>query len=116
MKATGIIRRFDDLGRITIPKEIKQRILGSTDLTGVPMEIFTENDCIILKKYDTPEDMTKQETAKQFTKEKSVDEGFLQNWYQDSVLETDEPVWTDEHIKEMCNDFYLIPKESINKK
>ena len=31
MKATGIIRRFDDLGRIVIPKEIRKQIFGSPD-------------------------------------------------------------------------------------
>lgn len=50
-----------------------------------------------------------------FVDNNAVDEGFLQNWYQDSVLETDIPVWTDEHIAEMCGDFYLIPKEVIDR-
>lgn len=54
------------------------------------------------------------ETTKEFIKENAVDEGFLQNWYQDSVLETDTPVWTDEHIAEMIGDFYLIPREVID--
>lgn len=31
MKATGIIRRVDDLGRIVIPKEIRKQIFGKTD-------------------------------------------------------------------------------------
>lgn len=43
-----------------------------------------------------------------------MDEGFLQDWYQNSVLETDTPVWTDEHIAEMVGDFYLIPREVID--
>lgn len=51
----------------------------------------------------------------EFIKENAVDEGFLQNWYQDSVIDTDIPVWTDEHIAEVCRDFYLIPKEVIDK-
>ena len=50
-----------------------------------------------------------------FIDDNAVDEGFLQNWYQDSVLETDTPVWTDEHIAEVCGDFYLIPRETIDK-
>lgn len=45
------------------------------------------------------------EFAKEFIKENSVSEGFLQDWYQNSVLETDTPVWTDEHIAEMVGDF-----------
>ncbi len=48
MKATGIIRRVDDLGRIVIPKEIR-RTLGITD--GTPMELFTEGKKLIIQKY-----------------------------------------------------------------
>lgn len=49
MKATGIVRRIDDLGRVVIPKEIR-RTLRIRE--GDPLEIFTENDGgIILKKY-----------------------------------------------------------------
>lgn len=50
-----------------------------------------------------------------FIDDNAVDEGFLQDWYQNSVLETDTPVWTDEHIAEVYGDFYLIPKEVIDK-
>lgn len=55
------------------------------------------------------------EEIKKFIDEQAVDEGFLQDWYQNSVLDTDPPVWTDEHITEVCGDFYLIPKESVEK-
>lgn len=48
MKSTGVIRRIDELGRIVIPKEIR-RNLGIRD--GENVEIFTDNDSIILKKY-----------------------------------------------------------------
>lgn len=48
MKSTGIIRRIDELGRIVIPKEIR-RNLGIRD--GENVEIYTESDSIILKKY-----------------------------------------------------------------
>ena len=48
MKPTGVVRRIDELGRIVIPKEIR-RNLGIRD--GENMEIFIENDSIILKKY-----------------------------------------------------------------
>ena len=52
---------------------------------------------------------------KKFIDEQAVGEGFLQDWYQNSVLDTDPPVWTDEHISEICGDFYLIPKEAVEK-
>lgn len=49
MKATGIVRRIDDLGRVVIPKEIR-RTLGIRE--GTPLEIFTGKDGeVILKKY-----------------------------------------------------------------
>ena len=48
MKATGIVRRVDVLGRVVVPKEIR-KILGISE--GDPLEIFTEKDGIILKKY-----------------------------------------------------------------
>lgn len=56
------------------------------------------------------------EFTKKFIKENAVDEGFLQDWYQSSVSETDTPVWTNEHIAEMVGDFYLIPKEVVDKR
>jgi len=49
MKATGIVRRIDDLGRVVIPKEIR-RTLRIRD--GDPLEIYTEKDGeVIFKKY-----------------------------------------------------------------
>ena len=48
MKATGIIRRIDDLGRVVIPKEIRHNMKISE---GEPLEIFVEDDSIIFKKY-----------------------------------------------------------------
>lgn len=48
MKATGIIRRIDDLGRVVIPKEIRKNLRIKE---GDNLEIFVENEEIILKKY-----------------------------------------------------------------
>ena len=49
MKATGIVRRIDDLGRVVIPKEIRRTMRIRE---GEPMEIFTGKEGeIILKKY-----------------------------------------------------------------
>ncbi len=49
MKATGIVRRIDDLGRVVIPKEIR-RTLRIRE--GDPLEIFTQSDGeVIFKKY-----------------------------------------------------------------
>lgn len=51
MRATGIIRRVDDLGRVVIPKEIR-RTLRIRE--GEPLEIFTEGrDAVCFRKYET---------------------------------------------------------------
>lgn len=44
--------------------------------------------------------------------EKAMDESTLCDWYITSVSPKDEPVWTDRHIEELLNDFYVIPKEA----
>ena len=56
MKATGIVRRIDDLGRIVIPKEIRRTLhIRESD----PLEIFTDREGqIILKKYSPIGEMT----------------------------------------------------------
>jgi len=49
MKAIGIVRNIDDLGRICIPKEIRKTMRIQK---GDPLEIYTDDDgAIILKKY-----------------------------------------------------------------
>jgi AbrB family transcriptional regulator (stage V sporulation protein T) len=49
LKATGVVRRIDDLGRIVIPKEIRKTLRIKE---GDPLEIFTDRDGqVILKKY-----------------------------------------------------------------
>ena len=50
MKETGIVRRVDDLGRVVIPKEIRQN-LGIRE--GDPLEIFLHEDCVCFRKYST---------------------------------------------------------------
>ena len=51
MKATGIIRRVDDLGRVVIPKDIR-RTIGIRE--GEPLEIFIEGgDTVCFRKYKT---------------------------------------------------------------
>jgi len=56
VKATGIVRRIDDLGRVVIPKEIR-RTLRIRE--GDPLEIFTDRDGeVILKKYSPMTDLS----------------------------------------------------------
>ena len=53
MKTIGIVRRIDELGRIVIPKEIRNTLRIKE---GDPVEIFTNKDKIILKKYKPMEE------------------------------------------------------------
>ncbi|MBM7582457.1 AbrB family transcriptional regulator (stage V sporulation protein T) [Caldicoprobacter guelmensis] len=56
MKATGIVRRIDELGRVVIPKEIR-RTLRIRE--GDPLEIYTDEEGeVILKKYSPIEDLS----------------------------------------------------------
>ena len=54
MTKSGITRRIDELGRIVVPKEIRYN-LGIRD--GEPLEIYTENNTIIIKKYSQVENI-----------------------------------------------------------
>ena len=55
MKATGIVRRIDDLGRVVIPKEIRRTMRIRE---GDPLEIFTSNGEVIFKKYSPMGEMS----------------------------------------------------------
>lgn len=49
MKSTGIVRRLDELGRITLPIELRRTLgVGERD----PLEIYVDEDRIILQKYE----------------------------------------------------------------
>ena len=49
MKSTGIVRKVDELGRVVIPIELRRTLnIGEKDA----LEIFTEGETIILKKYE----------------------------------------------------------------
>ena len=51
MKATGIVRRIDDLGRVVIPKEIRR---ACNIREGDPLEIFLQDGAAVFKKYIPP--------------------------------------------------------------
>ncbi len=56
MKATGIVRRIDDLGRVVIPKEIRRTMRIRE---GDPLEIYTDREGgVVFRKYSQLEDMT----------------------------------------------------------
>lgn len=68
MKATGIVRRIDDLGRVVIPKEIR-RILNIQE--GNALEIYTTEDGVLFRRYKQP------------TETKAV---AAQKWLEDNAL------------------------------
>lgn len=73
MKATGIVRRIDDLGRVVIPKEIR-RTLRIRE--GDPLEIFTDREGqIILKKYSPIGELS--QFAQQYTDSLSQTTGHI---------------------------------------
>jgi AbrB family transcriptional regulator, transcriptional pleiotropic regulator of transition state genes len=49
MKATGIVRHLDDVGRLILPKELRQ-IMGFE--VGTALEIFTDGDTVLIKRYE----------------------------------------------------------------
>lgn len=53
MKSLGIVRKVDELGRIVLPKELRDtfNIKGGAKGTGDPLEIYVDGDNIILRKY-----------------------------------------------------------------
>ena len=54
MKNTGIIRNIDELGRIVLPKELRKTLAINP---GTPLEIFTEDEYLILKKFSRKENV-----------------------------------------------------------
>ncbi|MEG0872430.1 MAG: stage V sporulation T C-terminal domain-containing protein [Clostridia bacterium] len=73
MKATGIVRKIDDLGRVVIPKEIRKSLRIRE---GDPLEIYVEkNGEIVLKKYATMGDML--EIATQYAETLNKTTGFV---------------------------------------
>jgi AbrB family transcriptional regulator, transcriptional pleiotropic regulator of transition state genes len=59
MRATGIVRKIDPLGRIVIPRELlKTYGINLKD----PVEIFTDGDYILLKKYEAGSELQKVES------------------------------------------------------
>ena len=44
--------------------------------------------------------------------DKAVGFGYLADWYQNSIDDTISPIWTDEHLMELLNDFLVIPNDT----
>ena len=65
MKATGIVRRIDGLGRIVIPRKIRRAMnINENDL----LEIYTNNEgCVMFRKYSYPERELERESDRELT-------------------------------------------------
>lgn len=75
MKSTGIVRRVDDLGRIVLPRELRKKLdIESRD----SLEIFTEVDTIILRKYEPQCIFCGQASGVRTFKSKNVCENCIQ--------------------------------------
>lgn len=61
MKTTGIVRKFDNVGRVVIPKEIRERIWGTKNTDDMPVEFFLDGNSVVLKKYEGAVYSTEQE-------------------------------------------------------
>lgn len=68
MKATGIVRHIDDLGRVVIPKEIR-RTLAIRE--GDPLEIYTTDGGVLFRKYEQPTE-TKAATAQKWLEDNAL--------------------------------------------
>ena len=57
MKATGIVRRIDDIGRIVIPREIRRTM----DIhAGEPFEIFVDKDSVTFKRFNPNQELKEE--------------------------------------------------------
>ena len=68
MKATGIVRRIDDLGRVVITKEIR-RTLAIRE--GDALEIYTTDNGVLFRKYEQPTE-TKAATAQKWLEDNAL--------------------------------------------
>lgn len=80
MKATGIVRRVDDLGRIVIPKEIRRAMRIRE---GDPLEIYTNNEgCVIFRRYSYLDDESiRRQIEEDEAEKRAAQESLGGNWW-----------------------------------
>lgn len=96
----GILLQFTDV----VHKWGAKNNIDTTEISLVPI-MNTEADNII-----NIINQAKQDVARAIF-EQAFEYKDLADWYISSVDDRDTPVWTDEHIEELLNDFYVIPKD-----
>lgn len=67
-------------------------------------DLFDDDD-------EDEDDEAEIESDESIFTENAVDISYLSDWYRNSVNPNDEPIWTDAHLEELLNDFYVIPKQ-----
>lgn len=92
MKATGIVRRLDDLGRLVIPKEIRKQYRLKE---GDSIEFFIENERIMIQKFDM---------MSRHMEEVNIMCDTLHAMYQNTVLFIQDE-WLDKHGKHLHDEF-----------
>ncbi|MCI8568014.1 MAG: AbrB/MazE/SpoVT family DNA-binding domain-containing protein [Bacilli bacterium] len=98
MKATGVVRRIDDLGRIVIPKELR-RTLKIRD--GEFLEIFVESDSVILKKYSSFSDI--KNVCDRIVSSVNLDGKTLVIVDNDKVISSTNSLLIDKKISDYCS-------------
>lgn len=98
MKATGVVRRIDDLGRIVIPKELR-KTLKIRD--GEFLEIFVESDSVILKKYSSFSDI--KNVCDRIVSSVNLDNKTLIIVDNDKVISSTNSLLVDKKISDYCS-------------
>lgn len=111
MKATGIVRRMDDLGRVVIPKEIRRNLHLKE---GDPLELFTEDGAVVFRKYsffnmeDYPKKLERLLTDVMDKKDWALYDEYHQITKNLNFPENTWSEWEDRQIKELPDAHFTI--------
>lgn len=111
MKATGIVRRIDDLGRIVIPKEIRRNLHLKE---GDPLELFVDKDNVVFRKYsffnmeDYPKKIQRILRGTLADKEWALYDDYHQITKNLNFPENTWSEWEDRQIKELSDAHFTI--------
>lgn len=111
---TGCVKSCTDCYGLTCGyvKLAMDKLAHYEDLEEVLRTTLTEEaaNAILSSPHDFKEWLERGQFYIRKIEERAVDFGYLSDWYISSVDETDEPVWTEKHIKELIGDFILITR------
>ena len=106
MRATGIVRRIDDLGRVVIPKEIRRNLHLKE---GDPLELFVDHDNVVFRKYsffameDYPKKLERILSGMMDKKDWALYDDYHQITKNLNFPENTWSEWEDREIKELPN-------------